>query len=816
CSGLIVVVVTLVLFVVFVEITRDRDRYNMAFGKKSGKYKKVVKGIFPAQPGGEMQLQNTSKLVYFCEMNPELLPKVGQYIKLKAEKSLSKKRIDIVKTCVIIIRELIIGCRKNMVFFSSDATKLMELLLQQETHPDLQIEATETFIRFSQVQDDASQFPEVEKFIKYFITMCRNNTQDDMLRRRIRGEGMRGMSAYISILDLVDELDTFITKHREILSTILDNMQYRDQVPTPYVTNVKSLAVECLRNLSRRVDNITVTSLVQTILNYLDTQQLWIDGAGNNFPRECMLAVAKSVKSQHFIIMLTSFLRHLEISHPPPITKAIVHTAVSIVEDAPPGAINMVVSHLLKVLVQTNELSNRKPPPADLDELLGLSSAIVDAIGVVAKNYRLTHDKIETMNNIMNHLRSSIRTGAAADRYSLIQLNLTQCILQVSQTLTDVRPHTVLNDLTQKLLDLSDVASPEVRVYIQRILHTILLPNKSYDQMITSQGLGGEEDGVEEYMQENASFIRDSLLKGFGETNNQPNNYIAMFKTLVILLYRGKNKEIQNAIPMIFRIQKKQRILPFRLSRSVHLVIASYLLMVARLYNKPELDAYVQSVQKIRRDKDQNCRYLTFTNSALTNKSQQKINYREREKNKPSECELIDQDRVADFICSIATLKEVNNLRTQLTKKYNTITRRDLELPTDEVHHSPPVNTIPLFESSNDMPHVDLDDHFKKLTYDSFKQYTKFNTDVDGGSQHSASSQRHSISNTILLAKDLTFKHVITNCQESSIKIQTESELLMRLVLQSAQSLMEQDNGKDELSSTCTLKMNIQNVLEKV
>ncbi|EFA82186.1 hypothetical protein PPL_04608 [Heterostelium album PN500] len=270
----------------------------MAFGK-TRKYKKVVKVIFPSQPGGEFQLSNISKLVYFCEMNPEQLQKVGPYIQQKAEKNLSRKRIDFVKACVIIIRELISQCRKNLVLFATNATKLMELLLQQEQYPDLQIEATET------VQDDASLFPEVESFIKYFIKMSHNTTGDEIARRKIRGEGLRGISAYISILDLVDELDTFISTHREIISTILDNMQYRDQVPTPSLarrntqsenddvnsalpSNVKAIATECLRDLARRVDNITVNTMVQTILNYLDSQQLWIDNVQQDhcFPRE--------------------------------------------------------------------------------------------------------------------------------------------------------------------------------------------------------------------------------------------------------------------------------------------------------------------------------------------------------------------------------------------------------------------------------------------------------------------------------------------------------------------------------------------------
>eukprot|EP01133_Synstelium_polycarpum_P018066 gene18066-21584_t len=778
----------------------------MAFGKNR-KYKKVVKAIFPSQPGGEMQLHNISKLVYFCEMNPEQLRKVAPYIQAKAEKNLNKKRLE----------ELIIGCRKNLLFFSPNATELMKLMLCQNAYPDLQIEATETFIRFASVQDDASQFQDIE-FIHQFINMCNNNNADDFKRRRIRGEGLRGISAYISILDLDDELETFITKHMEILSTILNNMQYRDQIPPTTAidrennpnaalpADVRSLATECLRDLSGRVNNITVNSLVGTILKYLDDEQKWHD----DFPVECMSAVSKSVKPQHYSFMLTTFLRHLEQAHPLLVTKKIVHTAVDIVNDST-GSINQVVSHLLKILIVSIDQAHRKPPPSDFDEQLKLQSMIIDSIGTLAKKLRSSKAKMETMNHIMNHIKEATKTHT--EGINTILLHLTQCILQVSQTLHDVIPPATLNDLMQKLIDYSVHSSYEVRILIQKIFHTILLPNKSYEQLVTSQGLSVTVDGVDELLKENASFVRDSLFNSFLNTNNHPENIIVLFKTLTILLYRGKSKEIQYSIPMIFKIQKLlARKANYLLARSIHLAITSYLVMVARLYNKAELESYAVNVIKTREENNHACKYLSFEGNDLVIKNNRN-RYRQKEANKETKGELIDQDKVAEFLCSIGSLnQEYPNLRTVLSKKYNTITRTDLELPQDEVTElSPPVKTIPL---DDPVPNTNITAEHPKITYDTFRQYS--NPIIDGsGSVMDKPGQRNSMSNNPLLFKDLTYQHVTSICESNGEATQKEHDLLMRLVKAETYSSTDCIDD-DKLSSTCTINMAIQTFLEKV
>ncbi|KAM9970565.1 hypothetical protein ACTFIR_002425 [Dictyostelium discoideum] len=620
----------------------------MAFGKTK-KYKRIVKTIFPQVEGGEMQLGNISKLVYFCEMSPEQLQKVGPYIEAKAQKNLSKKRLVYVSTCIIIIRELIIGCRKHLALFSGNATRLMKILLIQTEYPSLQIEATETFIRFASVQDDSNQIPpEIDEFIKYFIIMAKNMDNDDTMRRTIRGEGLRGVTAYVSLASLTDDLDTFITKHTDIIYTILDNMQYRDQIPSPSmenrnqhhdetgettITNVKLLATECLKDLSGRVDNMTVASLVTTIVNYLDSHQKW---NFEKFAVHALTSVTQSIKGQNYTIMLTSFLRHLELDHPPTVTKEIVLTSVAIVNDTT-SSINMVVTSLLKILVRSIENSSKHLP--DVDQQFSLQNSIVESIGFIGRKIKSTGKKVEIMNQIINSLRDIIKSNNSTTNslINLITFSFVQCISQVASTLNDlvVGPSLVpLFDLTSKLIGIhqSPTTSHQTKTFIQSTFQSFLIQQiqfKSlFDQLMNQQIIQfNNNDGVSEFLNNCSKPIVETIISGLKSKNNQPDNIISIFKTLVTLLIREKSKQIQYSIPMLLKLESEiddnnnsnnSNQLPIRLVRSIHLLISSYLIVVARLYRSKELEDYVEQVSNYRKSMNIHCKYLLFDIKSLS------------------------------------------------------------------------------------------------------------------------------------------------------------------------------------------------------
>jgi hypothetical protein len=122
--------------------------------------------------------------------------------------------------------------------------------------------------------------------VNYFVGMCRSENNNAQTQTRLRIAGLRGLRAYIVILDYADELDSFVSKQSQarIIPTILDNMQYEaseyvsPSLPLPpspisrglrepeNMNNVSNLATEVLKDLSSRVNNITVTAVVSAVL----------------------------------------------------------------------------------------------------------------------------------------------------------------------------------------------------------------------------------------------------------------------------------------------------------------------------------------------------------------------------------------------------------------------------------------------------------------------------------------------------------------------------------------------------------------------
>ena len=69
------------------------------FGGK-GKYKKVILAVYPSEPTGEIQIHNVGKLVHFCELTPQKLPKVAIFLAKRVDTDLAKSRLGYVENAL--------------------------------------------------------------------------------------------------------------------------------------------------------------------------------------------------------------------------------------------------------------------------------------------------------------------------------------------------------------------------------------------------------------------------------------------------------------------------------------------------------------------------------------------------------------------------------------------------------------------------------------------------------------------------------------------------------------------------------------------
>jgi hypothetical protein len=59
-------------------------------------YMQVILAVFPNDINGDIQMHNMGKLVHFCELTPQKLPKVASFLEKRVDSDLAKGRLGYV------------------------------------------------------------------------------------------------------------------------------------------------------------------------------------------------------------------------------------------------------------------------------------------------------------------------------------------------------------------------------------------------------------------------------------------------------------------------------------------------------------------------------------------------------------------------------------------------------------------------------------------------------------------------------------------------------------------------------------------------
>lgn len=261
-----------------------------------------------------------------------------------------------------------------------------------------------------------------------------------------------------------------------------------------------------------------------------------------------------------------------------------------------------------------------------------------------------------------------------------LALVLAECVLAVGAHLGYLPSDCVPVHLFSTLLKLAGHSDPTVRVYAQRIIHCLLLPGRSLGQMVSispSDVITLTGSGCDDLILRHGSTLRDSLLSTAIMHTNQPENYAVILHTLTILLYRARDKELQYSIPLVLKMQRKfqkKKGAPPLQARSLHTLVAAYLLLVARLYECQPLEAYVKEVLESRQEQGQVCRYLELKSEGLVCLLVKTMKYSESAKHR-SVSVFFDKTKVTNFLAEIPALQQeygVEHLQSTLSVTYRT------------------------------------------------------------------------------------------------------------------------------------------------
>ncbi|XP_061398242.1 protein EFR3 homolog cmp44E isoform X1 [Musca vetustissima] len=439
------------------------------------RYKRLVDNIFPVNSEDGLVKSNMEKLTFYSLSSPDKLDRIGEYLYQKASKDINRKRYKFVEIAMEAMDILLQAChaQTTLNLFVESFLRMVQKLLE-DSNPNLQILATNSFVKFANINEDTPSYHRrYDFFISKFSSMCYGNNDNIELRDSIRLAGIKGLQGVIRKTvsdDLVENI--WEKQHMEkIVPSLLFNMQSGDLTPVEDATVVTPpvLAEEVLRELVGRASFGHIRSVLKPLLTHLDRHELWVP---NTFAIHTFRIVMISIQPQYSYTVVETLMQHLDNnfkSSPKTRTSlAVVLSkiiAIAAGESVGPSAldiINNLLTHLRTSVSTTTEIT---PEESQYQE------ALINALGEFA-NHHPDYQKIEIMLFIMNTV-PDLSKKSKGDQ--MLQNILLKSLLKVgTQYSTTSFEKAFPASFLQPLLKMARAPHDPTRIIVMQIFQSLL------------------------------------------------------------------------------------------------------------------------------------------------------------------------------------------------------------------------------------------------------------------------------------------------------------------------------------------------------
>ncbi|XP_058983521.1 protein EFR3 homolog cmp44E isoform X1 [Musca domestica] len=453
------------------------------------RYKRLVDNIFPVNSEDGLVKSNMEKLTFYSLSSPDKLDRIGEYLYQKASKDINRKRYKFVEIAMEAMDNLLQAChaQTTLNLFVESFLRMVQKLLE-DSNPNLQILATNSFVKFANINEDTPSYHRrYDFFISKFSSMCHGNNDNIELRDSIRLAGIKGVQGVIRKTvsdDLVENI--WEKQHMEkIVPSLLFNMQFGvnvmfvkknmlasgDLTPVEDATVVTPpvLAEEVLRELVGRASFGHIRSVLKPLLTHLDRHELWVP---NTFAIHTFRIVMISIQPQYSYTVVETLMQHLDNnfkSSPKTRTSlAVVLSkiiAIAAGESVGPSAldiINNLLTHLRTSVSTTTEIT---PEESQYQE------ALINALGEFA-NHHPDYQKIEIMLFIMNTV-PDLSKKSKGDQ--MLQNILLKSLLKVgTQYSTTSFEKAFPASFLQPLLKMARAPHDPTRIIVMQIFQSLL------------------------------------------------------------------------------------------------------------------------------------------------------------------------------------------------------------------------------------------------------------------------------------------------------------------------------------------------------
>ncbi|XP_065226656.1 protein EFR3 homolog cmp44E-like [Planococcus citri] len=602
------------------------------------RYKRLVDDIFPASPQDGLVKSNMEKLMFYALSSPEKLDRIGEYLYQKASREITRKRCSYVKIAMEAMDQLLMACHSQTInLFVESFLRMVQKLMECPEY-ELQILATQSFVRFANIEEDTPSYHlRYDFFVSKFSSMCYNNTQEEETRHRIRLAGIKGLQGVIRKTvndDLVENIWESVHMDK-IIPSLLYNMQnlsfkteeegtMENVDPNELLAcnrfeekDPAMLAEACFRELVGRASFGHVKSIIRPVLQHFDSLELW---ASKSFAIHCFRLIMFSIQSQYLYTVVESLMIHLDENSKLPskirtnvaeVLSKIIAIAAS--ESVGPTVLEIINSLLTNLRTSVTRQSTNTVSDAVEDEKL-YQEALIAALGEFAANLP-DYQKIEIMMFIMSKITNTkpiVNLSNVDNQIKHICLKslLIVCSKYSSIHMTATLPQSFLDPL----LRCSQASDPQIRLLVQNVFHLLFDRHSNTSKLskptveFSSSDITYEKCSSSDvmFMRKYGPEVYSSLCDSLEHHNNTIDNIEAVYKTIALLCIELTSEEtigdLLYAMVSIQDMALTSTTLPNVLKYQLHTIVICLLSLIAYVHSLRPVQDYVDKIIQTRRD----------------------------------------------------------------------------------------------------------------------------------------------------------------------------------------------------------------------
>ncbi|KAM4560287.1 protein EFR3 homolog B-like [Odontesthes bonariensis] len=590
------------------------------------RYKRLVDNIFPEDPEDGLVKANMEKLTFFALSAPEKLDRIAAYLSERLTRELNRHRYGYVCIAMEALEQLLLACHCQSINLLVESFLSTLRLLLEADKPHLHILATNSFVKFANIEEDTPSYHRsYDFFVSRFSEMCHSDDEDTDTQIKIRVSGIRGLQGVVR-KTVDDELQVNIWEPRhmeQIVPALLVNLQLHTH------SNSSSPAEHtevCFRELLGRAAYGHINNAIRPVLMHLDSRSLW---EGRGFAVRCFQIIMYSIQSQHSHLVIQQLLGHLDANSRSPasvragIVEVLSEAAVIEATDSVGPTVLEVFNTLLRQLRQsvdyqlTGYHDNAGKRKTNSREEKTLQDTVIRTIGAFA-NTLPVYQRSEVMLFIMGKIPvpgiypalGSPNAGFEGSR--MIQVMLLKSLLQVSERYESSNLLTALpSSFLEPLLSFTLMEDPEIRLLVLSILISLIDRRHNAARLATASvtfdvsvlelkdDRCSRQDNL--FMRKHAQRLYRHVYLACREESCGRSHYQALFTLLAVLGVELANEEVLvDLIRLVLALQEVALNTQEPLSAfnrcGVHAVCAAFLLLLSQLGPPPPLHQHVTQV----------------------------------------------------------------------------------------------------------------------------------------------------------------------------------------------------------------------------